>query len=132
MPVKQFRSAGPVTLAHYTWEDLQRLRQAVGRDPLLKYLTFCQEIDDAGTPRLQLFAQATAKISAARWRKVLGARVGPVHQAACPRVAMRRCQGLRHDEATGQFHPAVGPRDFEEFGRPPRAGQGARTDRPKV
>ena len=66
MVVKQFRSAGPMTLNNYTEEEIEHLRRVTGiKDSKIKYIVWVQEVGENGTPHLQIYAQAFEKLAVA-------------------------------------------------------------------
>ena len=65
MPIKQFRSAGPMTLNNYTPEEVEHLRACtLGKDSKIKYITWNQEIGENGTPKTRLGSSRSVSPSA--------------------------------------------------------------------
>lgn len=129
MPVKQFRSSGPMTLNNYTPEELEHLRAVTThKDTKIKYITWNQEVGENGTPHLQIYAQAFDKLSVSAWHKSLGSRIANIVPTQNQERAIKYCQGFEYDESTHSYVPKPGSSPFEEFGKPPCTDQGSRTD----
>jgi len=127
MPVKQFRSAGPMTLNNYTPEELEHLRAVVAAPgSKIKYLTFNLEVGQEGTPHAQVFAQAFNVLSISAWHKALGSRMANIVPTQNTERAIKYCQGFEFDDKTATYIPKPGSSPFEEYGKAP--SQGNRTD----
>jgi len=129
MPVKQFRSSGPMTLNNYTPEELEHLRAVTThKDSKIKYITWNQEVGENGTPHLQVYAQAFEKLSVSAWHKALGSRMSNIVPTLNQERAIKYCQGFEFDEETQDYKPKTGSTPFEEYGKKPNTDQGSRTD----
>ena len=125
MVVKQFRSAGPMTLNHFTAEELDHLRHVTTvTDSKIKYIVWIQEEGSEGTPHLQIYAQAFTKLSVKAWHDALGPRIANIVPTENPPVAIQYCKGYKN----GQPKPGSKLDTMEEYGKIPRDGQGERTD----
>lgn len=121
MPVKQFRSSGPMTLNNYTDEEVDQIRNAINHDKI-KYVTFIKEVGESGTPHLQIYAQAKDKLSVKAWHKILGSRVANIEPTVNIEAAIKYCQGYKD----GQPKPGSDLSSVEEYGVKPE--QGCRND----
>jgi len=123
MPVLQFRSSGPMTLNNFTIEELEHLRSVVSSESSrIKYICWIQEVGADGTPHLQIYAQASAKLSVAAWHKALGPRIANIVPTGNPLAAIQYCKGYKD----GLVKPGSDLSSVEEFGKAPKAGE--RTD----
>jgi len=124
MPVKQFRSAGPMTLNNYTQDELAHLRAvSSAADTKIKYITWNEEVGQEGTPHLQIYAQAFTKLSVAGWHKALGQRIANIVPAEHPERAQKYCQGFKHNSETDEYEAKPGSSKMEEYGTTPAQGQ---------
>jgi len=128
MVVKQFRSAGPMTLNNYTQNELLHLRSVVGaKGSKIRYLVFCHEVGtDKGTEHLQIYAQATTKLSLKAWHKQLGKRIAKIQPTRNLERAIKYCQGFKWNDDIQAYEHKEGSGEVEEYGRKPH--QGERTD----
>lgn len=125
MPVKQFRSAGPMTLNNWTPEELQQLRTAATKPGAkIKYIVFIQEKGAEGTPHLQIYAQAFNVMSVKAWHTELGDRVANIVPTDNPAAARSYCMGYQG----GQPKDGSDLSTVEEYGKKPNQGKGARND----
>jgi hypothetical protein len=117
-----------MTLNNPTPEELEFLRNTVvpREQDHVKYVTFCHEVGENGTPHLQIFAYSTTKFSLKRWHTALGRRVANIVPTQNQERTVRYCQGFEFNESTQEYVRKQGSGDFEEFGEIPRQGQ--RTD----
>lgn len=123
MPVKRWRSSGPMTLNNYTLEELEYLRKVTTMDDTkIKYICWIQEVGECGTPHLQIYAQATEKLSVAAWHKQLGPRIGNIVPTQNVKAAIEYCKGLQN----GQPKAGSDLSTIEEYGKAPN--QGCRND----
>lgn len=123
MPVKQFRSAGPMTLNNYTDDELEHLRACTdSSDSKIKYIVWIKEIGTEGTPHLQLYAQAFEKLSIAAWHKALGTRIANIVPTENVKAAIDYCKGYKD----GSPKPGSDLTSVEEYGKAPSSGE--RTD----
>jgi len=129
MVCKQFRSAGPMTLNHYTQEELEVLRVCTrGTDSKIKYITWNEEVGAEGTPHLQIYSQAFEKLSVSAWHKALGPRIANIVPTLNTERALKYCQGFEFNEQTKLYQFKDGSSKFEEYGKKPHTEQGSRTD----
>lgn len=120
MPVKQFRSAGPMTLNNWTPEELQQLRTAATKPGAkIKYIVFIQETGAEGTPHLQIYAQAFTKLSVKAWHTELGDRVANIVPTDNPAAARSYCMGYQG----GQPKDGSDLSTVEEYGKKPSQGE---------
>lgn len=129
MSTQRFRSAGPMTLNNYTPEELMHLRGVCTQSySKIKYITFNEEIGTTcGTPHLQIYAQATEKLSTIQWHSQLGPRISNIVKTIKLEKAQKYCQGFEYDPELHIYVQKEGSTgNYEEYGRPPN--QGARTD----
>lgn len=127
MVVKQFRSAGPMTLNNFTDDELLNLRSvAAAESTKIKYIVFCHEVGEQGTKHLQIYAQAHTKMSRKGWHEQLGKRVANIEPTVNQERAIKYCQGFKWNEDTKTYEPKQGSGEFEEYGQKPRPGE--RTD----
>jgi hypothetical protein len=47
-----------MTLLNFTKEELQHLRAAAIKDPMIKYIVWIREVGEEGTPHHQIYAQS--------------------------------------------------------------------------
>lgn len=129
MVVKQFRSAGPMTLNNYTPEEVEHLRNVCKiPDSKIKYIVWNAEVGENQTPHLQIYAQAYEKLSVAAFHKALGSRVANIVPTQNQERAIMYCKGFEWSETESKYNPKVGSSPFEEYGKPPSTDQGKRTD----
>jgi hypothetical protein len=127
MVVKQFRSAGPMTLNNFTEDELAHLRSvATDEKSKVKYITFCHEVGEKETKHLQIYAQSNTKLSIKGWHEQLGKRIANIEPTVDQEKAIKYCQGFLWNEEKSQFEPKPGSGEFEEYGKRPRPGE--RTD----
>lgn len=127
MVVKQFRSAGPMTLNNYTPDEVTHLRQVTeAQGSKVKYVTFCFEKGKEGTNHLQIYAQASTKLSLKGWHEQLGKRISNIVPTINQERAIKYCQGFAWNEETNAYEKKPGSENFEEFGKKPQPGE--RTD----
>lgn len=125
MVAKQFRSSGPMTLNNFTEDELIHLRAVVSaKDSKIKYIVWIQEVGEAGTPHLQIYAQAFEKLSTVAWHKQLGPRISNIVPTENPEAAIQYCKGFKN----GQLKPGSNLDTIEEYGKKPHDGQGERSD----
>jgi hypothetical protein len=120
MPVKQFRSSGPMTLNNFTEEELEHLRKVVSAEgSKIKYIVWIQEVGEEGTPHLQIFSQASNVLSVAAWHKALGSRIANIVPTENVPAAIQYCKGMKD----GNPKPGSNMDSIEEYGKPPRQGE---------
>jgi len=128
MPVKQFRSAGPMTLNNYTDEEVQHLRNVDTMNGRIKYLTYIKEIGENGTPHLQIYAQANEKLSIKAWHDELGPRIANIVPTIDQDKAIKYCQGFKWNPATKEYEQKSGSDLDSVFEKGVMPKQGRRTD----
>lgn len=125
MSTKRFRSSGPMTLNNWTHEELEHLRNVVTQpDTKIKYICFIQEVGESNTPHLQIYAQASDKLSLKQWHQQLGPRIANIVPTIDIPKAIAYCKGLKD----GQPKPGSNLDSVEEYGILPGTDQGKRTD----
>lgn len=121
MPTKQFRSSGPMTLNNFTNDELEHLRTVTTADHgKIKYICWNQEIaPTTGTPHLQIYSQATDKLSVKSWHKYLGERISNIVPTANIPATIQYCKGMQN----GQPKPGSDLQTVEEYGHAPKPGE---------
>lgn len=116
----RFRSSGPMTLNNFTNDELEHLR-TVTQDSKkkIKYICWNQEVGESGTPHLQVYAQASEKLSIKQWHAALGDRMSNIVPTVNIPAAIQYCKGIQN----GQPKQGSDPATVEEFGEAPKQGE---------